>query len=109
MLFINSLGEKGLSEEFIKKNPDVLAEFGSVELKATSALVCYSDTGDSGEFRFRVRGTKRNGRILITWERAGSGAALQVTEISELRRFRPKRRLWPKWPEYERSEGERQS
>jgi len=98
ILFINSFEEKALSEEFIKANPEVVAEFGSVDLKATSAHVYYSDTGDSGEFRFKVRGTKRNGKIAITWERAGAGARFYPKEIVELRPFAPRRRLWPKGP-----------
>jgi len=95
-LFINSFEEKALSEEFIKANPEVVAEFGSVELKAVSMHVSYSSEGDSGDFGFKVRGTKRNGRIMITWERAGAGAKFYPKEIVELRPFAPKKRLWPK-------------
>jgi len=95
-LVMNSFEERVLSEEFIKTNPEVVAEFGSVELKAVSMRLRYSSDGDSGEFCFKVRGTKRNGKIAITWERAGAGARFYPKEIVELRRFAPKKRLWPK-------------
>lgn len=95
-LAMNSFEERVLCEEFIKTNQEVVAEFGSVELKAVSMHIHYSSDGDSGEFRFKVRGTKRNGKIGITWERAGAGASFCPREIFEVTRFAPKKRLWPK-------------